>query len=113
MNTTGKRIKKAREALGITQEEFAQLMGKSSKATVSSWENDKNEPTLSDLKKIAELLKTTVAFLIGETPNVQEPSSDMMMISKDEFIDLQRKALRREEEKNKELSLKIKELKND
>lgn len=113
MSVVGKNIKIARESQGISQDELAQKMGKSGRATISNWENGKNDPTINDLIKLAEILKTTVTYLVGETIKPQEPASDMMYISKDEYIDLQRKALKREEEKNKELSLKIKELKND
>ena len=112
MSVVGKNIKIARETQGLSQDELAQLMGKSGRATVSNWENGKNDPTINDLIKLAEILKTTVTFLVGEESKPKEPSSDMMYISKDEYIALQRKALQREEEKNQELSKQIKELKN-
>lgn len=113
MDSPGKRIKKLREQFNLGQEDLAKKLDKSSKQTISNWENDRSEPTISDYRKLAEIFGTTVAFLIGEAGNVQEQKSDMIYISKDEFIELQRKALKSEEEKNKELSQKIKELKND
>jgi transcriptional regulator with XRE-family HTH domain len=116
MDSTGKRIKHCREKAGYTQDEMAALMGKSSKQTISSWENDKNEPTLTDFKKLASLLSTTVAFLIGESENISlsmEPSSDYITITKDELIALQRAALDKKDVALKEKEQQLSRLKND
>ena len=111
MDSQGKRIKNCREKAGYTQDQLAAEMGKSSKQTISSWENDKNDPSLSDLKKLASILNTTVYFLLGELIDANEsvaaePSSNYVTISKDELLKLQRLALDKTE---KELA----QLKND
>lgn len=113
MDTTGKRIKTKRAEKKLSQEELALIMGKTSKQVISNWENDKNEPNLSDLKKLALELDTTVAYLIGESEVEENSHSDTITISKDEFISLQRKALKQEEEKVKQLEKKVTELKNN
>lgn len=113
MSIVGKNIKKAREAAGISQEEFAVKMGKSGRQTASNWETGKNEPTISDIIKIAEILGTTVSYLIGESTELANASSNTITISKDEFIELQRKALKQEEAKVKKLEEKVGQLKND
>lgn len=112
MSDIGRNIKKCREAIGMSQEEFGVKMGKSGRQTVSNWETGKNEPTISDIRRIAEILKTTVSSLLNEAPTMEDPRPDMMYVSKDEFIELQRKALKREEEANEELRKKIEEVKN-
>jgi transcriptional regulator with XRE-family HTH domain len=113
MDSTGKRIKKSREQKGLTQDELAVQMGKSSKQTISSWENDKNEPTLSDLKKLAQLLGTSVSYLIGEVSSVQDPGSEFITIPKDELIELQRIALGKKDQALKDKEKQIEQLKND
>jgi transcriptional regulator with XRE-family HTH domain len=112
MDSTGKRIKSKRAEKGYGQEELAQIMGKTSKQVISNWENNKNEPTLSDLKKLASVLGTTVSFLVGESLDPAEGNSDKITISKDEFIELQRIALRKEKEEKVELQKRLDEVKN-
>ncbi|MDR6195207.1 LexA family transcriptional regulator [Siphonobacter sp. SORGH_AS_0500] len=63
MDKFGKRLKEARSKLGFSQEELAKLVGKSNKQIVSNWENNKHSPSIPELKKIAEVLNTTISFL--------------------------------------------------
>ena len=101
--TTGERLKQCRELMRFSQERVALHMDKKGRATISNWENNKNEPSLTELKKLAAFLNTTVAYLMGEAPQFQEPRENYVMVRKDDLIDLQKKALEREEDKNKEL----------
>ncbi len=55
---TGKEIKELRKKLGLTQEEFAKLLGVGY-TTVNRWENGKNEPRGQALEAL-ERLKTLV-----------------------------------------------------
>ncbi|KAA6436891.1 helix-turn-helix transcriptional regulator [Dyadobacter flavalbus] len=103
MSTVGKRIKKCRENCNLSQEQLAAIMEKAGKATISNWETGRNEPTLTEFKKLAEVLKTTVSHLIGETPMFEEPRENYVLVKKDDLIELQRKALERESERNREL----------
>lgn len=41
---TGKQIKKLRESLGMTQNEFAARVGVNSFVIISRWENEKSKP---------------------------------------------------------------------
>ena len=43
----GKVIKKIRKFLGMNQQEFASSLNVKKRSTISNWENDKAEPTLS------------------------------------------------------------------
>lgn len=112
MDSPGKKIKKLREDFGLSQEELVRKLEKTSKQTISNWENDRSEPTIHDYRKLAELFKTTVSYLIGESSDPFNEKSDTITISKDEFIDLQRKALQREKEDNEELRKRLEQVQN-
>ena len=103
MSITGQRIRRYRELAGMNQEELAALMGKSGKTIVSHWENGKVDPSLAQVRKMAEIFNTTVAQLVGEAPILEEPRENYVMVRKDDLIDLQRKALEMEEERVKNL----------
>jgi transcriptional regulator with XRE-family HTH domain len=68
--TIGSRIKQRRLALGLTQSELAQRLGLKSKVSISTVENDKEDLTTDRIRKFAEALDTTPAYLMGweETP---------------------------------------------
>lgn len=66
----GDRIKERRLDLGMTQEELADKVGFKARASVSRLEGgDRNIP-LSKLKKLAEVLETTVGYLMGMEDNM-------------------------------------------
>ena len=60
------RISVARDKMGLTQAELA-TMANISTVTLSRYENSKRSPQYCDLQKIAQALKTSVAYLMGET----------------------------------------------
>ena len=62
MKTTGERIKDIRLSSGETLEEFGARFN-TSKVTVFNWENGRNLPNKSNLKKIAEIGGTSVGEL--------------------------------------------------
>lgn len=64
MSTIGTRIKKAREALGMSQAVLASSLGKS-QVTVSGWENDRHVPRMPDLEAIARVLGTNSSNLLS------------------------------------------------
>ena len=61
--TIGMRIKECRLALGMTQEELADVL-QMKKVTLSAYENDRIDIKVSILKEMAVGLGTTVAYLI-------------------------------------------------
>lgn len=63
--TVGERIALRRKALGLTQSELASLMGYKSKAAISKIETGVNDIAQSTIVKFAEVLDTSVAFLMG------------------------------------------------
>ena len=60
--TTGKRIAKARKALGMSQTALAEAMGVS-QAVISCWERNDPEPHIRVLRKLAPICEVTVADL--------------------------------------------------
>lgn len=93
MSIVGERIKKYRELKGWNQHKLAKALKKSGKAVISNWETGRNDPSLAELRMMAEIFDTTVAQLVGEVPMLEEPREQYIMIKKDDLIDLQRKAL--------------------
>ncbi|NIJ53999.1 helix-turn-helix transcriptional regulator [Dyadobacter arcticus] len=104
MSITGQRIRKYRELMGWNQETLAKNIEKASKQTISHWETGRHDPSLSEVRKLAEVLNTTVAQLVGEAPMFEEPRENYIMVKKDDLIELQRKALDAEEERVKSLT---------
>jgi transcriptional regulator with XRE-family HTH domain len=64
MAEVGKKIRKLRETLGITQEEVAKALGVS-KSTVSKWEKGERTPSLGILERICELFQISVDTLFS------------------------------------------------
>ena len=62
--TIGKRIKKCRLALGMTQEEMAEKLC-CNKSLISQYENDKVDIKGSVIVELAELLGTTTGYLLN------------------------------------------------
>lgn len=76
--SVGKRIRALRARRGImNQEELAYLVG-TARQTVSSWERDVFMPDSANLLKLAEALRTSVAYLMGEVldPDAPEKRKD-------------------------------------
>ena len=72
--TLGQRIKECRQKAGLSQEKVAELVGVSRQA-VTKWESDQSAPNTDNLFKLAEILGTTVDFLIStdsDTASVAE-----------------------------------------
>ena len=73
----GERLKKIR-AKKFSQEELADLM-KVHNNTISKWERGENIPNSSRLSKLAEILGTSTAYLLGET---DDPTPGVILIPK-------------------------------
>lgn len=63
----GRRIKQAREALGMTQAELARRMGYSARSTINRIENGSQAFPMKKLDKFAQVLDVTPASLAGFT----------------------------------------------
>lgn len=79
MNGIGERIRKARKAAGLTQEQLADKCGWEGAGRVSNYESGRREPNAADMGLIAAATGESAAYLwTGERPagsgNVAEPS---------------------------------------
>ena len=72
----GQRIRQARKASGMTQDQLAQGVPVS-RQTVSSWENDRTQPDYETLQKIAELLNIEIAQLF-QAPDGKEKQEEVL-----------------------------------
>ncbi len=63
MTTFGDNLKKERIACGLSQREFAKLLG-TTQQRVSEWECNKVEPTLYNIINITHILNVTFEDLI-------------------------------------------------
>ncbi len=84
----GLRLKKLRDAKGLSQKELAQKLGVS-KGTVYRYENNTQSPSLENAAKLALLLDTSLDYLAGlenaltiQLPDLNEEERNALM----EFI---------------------------
>lgn len=71
------RLRAARKAKGLTQEELAKKIH-TKKATISNYENGYSSPNNETLSLLADVLMTSVDYLLGRTddPSPADKSSD-------------------------------------
>lgn len=65
MAEIGKRIKKRRIELNMTQEELARKLGYKSKTTIAKIENGTNDIVQSKVLDFSKALQTSIAYLMG------------------------------------------------
>lgn len=67
------RIRQRREALGMTQEELARRMGYRSRSSINKIETGQNDIPQSKMDRFAQALDTSVAELLGISPDTGKP----------------------------------------
>ena len=83
MSTFGKRLRDCRKEKGLSQNEVAKLL-KTNHSVIGKYERDDVNPSIDAVKRLAELLDTTVAYLVGEADtNELFKNSDMLRRLKD------------------------------
>lgn len=65
MAQIGEKIRRKREELGMTQEELAKKLGYKNKSTIAKIETGINDITQSKVCDFANVLNTTIAYLMG------------------------------------------------
>ena len=68
MGSFGKKLRDAREAKSFSQAELARQI-KSHHSIIGKYERDEVKPTVDVIKKLADVLETTISYLMGETDN--------------------------------------------
>lgn len=99
----GKKLRRARENLGLTQEELSRAVGLSSEF-ISLLEIGKRTPSLESLRKLAKFLKKDVAFFM------EEKEAAFVSLLKDKKLNREAKAEIRNFKKYCENYLKLEEL---
>lgn len=74
----GKRIKEARNALGLTQEELAKLLN-ITKGAVSNYEKETSHPKEPIMYKMIEVLKVDANFLFQDMVNFETNKHDVTL----------------------------------
>ena len=70
----GKRIREARERLGMTQEELAEKLNKAQNA-ISSYENGTRAIRISELPDLANALEVPIAYFFGDIEPDEEAAA--------------------------------------
>lgn len=60
------KIKTIRLNMGLTLQEFGEIVGHASKGLVNNWEKGVNRPNRRRMKIIADMMGITVSELLGE-----------------------------------------------
>ena len=79
MATFGENLKNIRLSRGMSQEEFAKLLG-TSKQVISRYETDQRSPKISVAAKIADALGVSLSMLNGEDESSDEEALDVWEI---------------------------------
>lgn len=66
MKIFGERLKEIRTNKQLKQADIAKMLNVSGN-TVYAWENDKQEPSMSTLLKLSEILEVSLDFLFGKS----------------------------------------------
>ncbi|MCE7064456.1 helix-turn-helix domain-containing protein [Dyadobacter sp. CY326] len=107
------RVKKLRESLNLSETQFAKKIGVS-QATYNRIEKGTGSLTADAMSQVIELFDVNPYWLLlgqgGDEPVfIKSDQSNQITITKDEFIELQRKALR-QEDRIRELEREVKAL---
>lgn len=73
----GKRIREAREKVGLSQDEFAVLIGRDQRA-VSEYETGKRRIAVTDLPKFAEALQVSTLYFFEGPMNLYELDHELL-----------------------------------
>lgn len=75
--SVGSRIRERRKALGLNQEQLRDSLGYKYNSAISKIEKGQVSVNTESLPKIAEVLKTSTAYLIGLTDDPETPQSEI------------------------------------
>lgn len=78
---SGKRLRKARDEAGLSQDGVAEILGKDNRSTISKWENGKANPSFKELAIMSILYGADPAYLIG-VDFVEENSPESLALDK-------------------------------
>ena len=85
MVSFGKKLRECREGKSLSQNEVAKLLN-TNHSIIGKYERDEVKPTIDVVKRLAEILDTTVGFLLGESNQLNILKDSAML---DRLNDLQ------------------------
>lgn len=85
----GERIKQARKAAHLTQEQLAQKCGVAT-ITIRQYENEKRKPSIEQIRNISDALRVNWMYLIGYKPPIGAESLEEASKEYEEFQVYQR-----------------------
>ena len=80
MGSFGSRLRELRKQRGLSQNELAGIL-KTSHAVIGKYERDDVKPSIDAAKRIANVLETTIAYLLGEVES-DELFKDPVMLQR-------------------------------
>ena len=85
----GERLRNAREAAGMSQQQMASRLGVRG-ATVNNWEAGKEDPRANRLQMIASLLNVPLLWLIAGSQQVPDPAAnvDELQLMRQKFAEV-------------------------
>lgn len=88
METLGDRIRKFRTALGLRQQDIADMLGESSGRVIYNWEKGVGKPECTKIPRLCEILHITADELLGcKTMNETPTASEWSAIKKFRVLD--------------------------
>ncbi|ELR67968.1 transcriptional repressor [Fulvivirga imtechensis AK7] len=66
MDSFGNRLRECRKNKGLSQSELAKILN-TNHSVIGKYERDDVKPSIDVVKKLASILSTTAAYLLGET----------------------------------------------
>lgn len=73
MATLGERLRKAREAKGLTQIDVIKILGVKNSSLISNYECGSRDPDTSMLKRLAEIYEVSIDYLCDRTDDPKPP----------------------------------------
>lgn len=89
MKNFGERLKQKRKAKNLTQGQLAELLGMEKHNAISNWENGLSKPSADDLKKVSEILETSIDWLLKGDEKYNIPQGKIA-IAQEEYIEFLR-----------------------
>jgi transcriptional regulator with XRE-family HTH domain len=81
----GRKLQKAREEAGLSQEELAKKLG-CTQASLSNYELGKRRLYLADLQRIGQLLGKPVTYFLEDSEDEQPAHRDLDLMLKEQFV---------------------------
>ena len=90
MSSFGKKLRECREAKNLSQKDLANLLN-TSYSVVGKYERDEMQPSIKVAQTLANLLNTTVGYLLGESEDAELLKDPAMLKRLQDILNLPKK----------------------